>query len=84
MVQIKLSVTRPTMIAGQRAEVGRRVEVQPSVAADLIACGKAQLVHDDDALLLREAVRASTLEAIRRAGRPWFAPEPGHGWQRVL
>ncbi len=61
-----MMVNRPLMLRGDHVSAGRTVDVSPSEAALLLESGRASLANVTDMEAVRESVRASNAECLRR------------------
>ena len=80
---IIVRVVRALMHGGRRVEAGETLKVPALVAAELLASGRAELVHGDDADEVHKARQADVRRAIAAAGKPWHEPRVSEPWQRI-
>jgi hypothetical protein len=76
--RVKVRVTRPMMMRGERQEVGIILSLSPSEAASVLESGRGQLLDPADAGELQAARRAEVAEQMGRLGR--LMPNPGSPW----
>lgn len=80
---VTLRTTRPLCMRGERVEVGTVLKLAPLAAADVLASGRAELVHADDAVQCIAAVRAEVRAALRTERERWHPPQAEAPWRLV-
>ena len=76
-MMVTINVKRPLLFRGERREAGMHLDVQPVDAADLLASGRAELLREQDAPTVKDAVMAATRAALgtkshhNREPGPW-------------
>lgn len=68
--QVRVRALRSFRALGDSFPTGAVVALDPLVAADVLASGRAELVDKSDLQRIREAVQADTKTALRAAGPP--------------
>lgn len=66
MKTIRMTIDRALMLRGDHVSAGRTVDVSLSEAALLLESGRASLANVADMEAVRESVRASNAECLRR------------------
>lgn len=77
----KLKVIRPLCIRGERVEADTTLRLSPLAAAEVLASGRAELVHLADAAQCQQAVRADIKAAQRKSGDAQERPPAGWPWR---
>lgn len=78
MDTVTLRVTRALHMAGERVEAGTTLKLSPMAAADVLASGRAELLHKADTEACRKAVREDVARSLKAAGGS--TPRPPDGW----
>ena len=75
MLTVRVRVTKPFMLAARRAEVGETLDVDPVLARDMIALGKAVALKPDALpALVADAIKAQTERVYAQ-----YRPKPTFG-----
>lgn len=81
MDTIVLRVTRALCMNAERIEPGTTLKLTPLAAAEVLASGRAELVHLADAEACRKAVRDDVARVLKAERRGQIAPAEGWPWR---